>query len=64
MVIREYQNNAMKKGFRYNAEKGHFVCVQGENLEFQKLIYKRVTQKYYRLGPMLIIPLFTEITRK
>ena len=43
-AIREYQNNAIKKGFRYDAEKDHFVCMQGEYLEFQKLIYKRATQ--------------------
>lgn len=48
-AIREYQNNAMKNGFRYDAEKDHFVCMQGEYLEFQKLIYKRATQNYYRL---------------
>ncbi|NBH74264.1 IS1182 family transposase [Clostridiaceae bacterium] len=48
-AIREYQNNAIKKGFRYDAEKDHFVCMQGEYLEFQKLIYKRATQNYYRL---------------
>ena len=26
-AIREYQNNAMKKGFRYDVEKDHFVCM-------------------------------------
>ena len=39
----------MKKGFCYDAEKDCFVCMQGKNLEFQKLIYKRTTQNYYRL---------------
>lgn len=29
-------------------EKDRFVCMQGEYLEFQKLIYKRATQNYYR----------------
>lgn len=48
-AIREYQDNAMKKGFYYEAEKDCFVCMQGEYLEFQKLIYKRATQNYYRL---------------
>ena len=48
-AIREYPNNAMKKGFCYDAEKDCFVCMQGKNLEFQKLIYKRTTQNYYRL---------------
>ena len=47
--IREYQNNAMKKGFRYEEENDRFVCMQGEYLEFQKLIYKKATQNYYRL---------------
>lgn len=48
-AIREYQNNAMKKGFCYEAETDRFVCIQGEYLEFQKLIYKRATQNDYRL---------------
>ncbi len=48
-AIREYQNNAMKKGFCYEEETDRFVCRQGEYLEFQKLIYKKSTQNYYRL---------------
>ena len=48
-AIREYQNNAMKKGFHYDEEKDRFVCMQGKYLEFQKLIYKKSTQNYYRL---------------
>lgn len=48
-AIREYQNNAMKKGFCYEAETDRFVCMRGEYLEFQKLIYKRATQNDYRL---------------
>lgn len=47
-AIREYQNNAMKKGFCCDAEKDRFVCMHGKYLEFQKLIYKRSTQNYYR----------------
>lgn len=47
--IREYQNNALKKGFCYDGENDRFVCMQGEYLELQKLIYKRATQNYYRL---------------
>lgn len=39
-AIREYQNNAMKKGFCYEEETDRFVCRQGEYLAFQKLIYK------------------------
>ena len=46
---REYQNNAMRKGFCYEAENDRFVCMQGEYLEFRKLIYKKATQNYYRL---------------
>ena len=38
-AIREYQNNAMKKGFCYEEETDRFVCRQGEYLAFQKLIY-------------------------
>lgn len=48
-AIREYQNNAMKKGFHYDEEKDCFVCMQGKHIEFQKLIYKKSTQNYYRL---------------
>ena len=48
-AIREYQNNAMKKGFRYEEETDRFICMQGKYLEFHKLIYKRATQNYYRL---------------
>lgn len=48
-AIREYQNNAMKKGFCYEAETGCFKCRQGEYLIFQKLIYKKSTQKDYHL---------------
>lgn len=48
-AIREYQNNAMKKGFCYDAEKDCFVYKQGKYLEFQKPIYKKATQNYYRL---------------
>ena len=48
-AIREYQNNAMKKGFCYEEENDRFICMQGEYLEFKKLIYKKSTQNYYRL---------------
>lgn len=48
-AIREYQNNAMKKGFCYEEETDRFVCRQGEYLAFQKLVYKKSTQNYYRL---------------
>ena len=48
-AIREYQNNAMKKGFHYEEEKDFFVCIQRRQLEFYKLIYKKATQNYYRL---------------
>ena len=48
-AIREFQNNAMKKGFLYDEEKDSFVCTQGKHLEFQKSIYKKSTQNYYRL---------------
>ena len=48
-AIREYQNNAMKKGFCYDERNDRFICKQGKYLEFQKLIYKKSTQNYYRL---------------
>lgn len=48
-ATREYQNNAIKKGFRYEEEKDRFVCIEGAYLEFHKLVYKKATQNYYRL---------------
>ena len=39
----------MKKEFYYEEETDRFVCRQGEYLAFQKLIYKKSTQNYYRL---------------
>ena len=39
----------MKKGFFYEEETDRFVCRQGEYLAFQKLIYKKSTENYYRL---------------
>lgn len=48
-AIREYQNNTMKKGFQYDEEKDCFICMNGNQLEFKKLIYKKSTQNYYRL---------------
>lgn len=36
-VIREYQNNAMKKGFHYDEEKDCFICMQEKHLKFQRL---------------------------
>lgn len=48
-AIREYQNNAMKKGFCYDERTDRFICKQGKYLEFQKLTYKKSTQNYYRL---------------
>lgn len=48
-AIRKYQNNAMKKGFRYDEKNDRFICMKGQHLEFQKLIYKKSTQNYYRL---------------
>lgn len=48
-AIRKYQNNAMKKRFCYDEEKDCFLCKQGNCLKFQKLVYKKSTQNYYRL---------------
>ena len=48
-AIREYQNNAMKKGFLYDEQKDAFICRKGKYLQFQKLIYKKSSQNYYRL---------------
>ena len=48
-AVREYQNNAMKKGFLYDEKKDCFLCEKGKQLHFQKLSYKRNSQNYYRL---------------
>lgn len=40
-AIREYQNNAMKNGCRYEEERDHFVCIKGKRLGFHKLIYNK-----------------------
>ena len=48
-AVREYQNNAMKKGFLYDEQKDAFICRKGKYLQFQKLIYKKSSQNYYRL---------------
>ena len=39
----------MKKGFCYEAETDCFICRLGEYSAFQRLIYKKSTQNYYRL---------------
>ena len=48
-AIREYQNNALKKGFTYNQDKDCFVCENQKELNFQRLVLKRSTLYYYRL---------------
>ena len=48
-AIREYQNNAMKKGFLYDEQKDAYICRKGKYLQFQKLNYKKSSQNYYRL---------------
>ena len=48
-AIREYQNNALKKGFTYNQDKDCFVCENQKELNFQRLVFKRSTLNYYRL---------------
>lgn len=48
-AIRVYQNNALKKGFRYNSEKDLFLCGRDKELVFKRLVYKRSNQNYYRL---------------
>ncbi len=69
-AIWEYQNNAMKKGFCYEAEHERFVCVQGEYLEFQKLktvhVFPPVPQILAPSGsmPVPINHLFIGIIRK
>ena len=43
------QKDAMKKGFLYDEQKDAFICRKGKYLQFQKLIYKKSSQNYYRL---------------
>ena len=46
---RRLEEEVSLKGFCYEDETDRFVCRQGEYLAFQKLIYKKSTQNYYRL---------------
>ncbi len=46
---RELHNNALKKGFVYDADNDSFRCMKGKTLHFYRLTYKRNTQNYYRL---------------
>jgi len=48
-AIRVYQNNALKKGFRYCPETDGFLCEKEKLLTFQRIIYKKCTMNYYRL---------------
>ncbi|PWJ47973.1 transposase [Faecalicatena contorta] len=48
-AIRTYQNNALKKGFEYDAENDCFVCEKDQILAFEKLVYKKGSMNYYRL---------------
>lgn len=48
-AIRTYQNNALKKGFEYDAENDCFVCKKDQILAFEKLVYKKGSMNYYRL---------------
>lgn len=44
---REMHNNALKKGFDYDAKRDCFKCAKGKQLNFYRIIYKQ--QNYYRL---------------
>lgn len=46
--LRNFHNNPMKKRFVYNPDKDCFTCQCGKELSFQRLIYKRTVQNYYR----------------
>lgn len=48
-AIRVYQNNALKKGFRYDLEKDCFVCERGNHLNFNRIVFKKSSMNYYRL---------------
>lgn len=48
-AIREYQNNALKKGSTYNQDKDCFVCENQKELNFQRLVFKKSTLNYYRM---------------
>lgn len=51
--LRNFHNNPMKKGFTYNSDKDCFICLEGKELNFFKIIYKKNVQNYYRLYKIL-----------
>ena len=42
-------NNALKKGFTYDAETDSFVCMKEKRLHFYRITYKQYNQSYYRM---------------
>ncbi len=48
-AIREYHNNGLKKGFMYDEATDEFICQKGKSLKLRKLIYKKLSQNYYRM---------------
>lgn len=46
---RQMHNNALKKGFTYDTENDAFICMQGKELNFYRITYKRFNQSYYRI---------------
>jgi len=46
---REMHNNALKKGFTYDAENDSFLCMEGKRLNFYRITYKQSNHNYYRL---------------
>lgn len=44
-----FHNNALKKGFEYDAQNDCFVCCKGKSLNFERFVFKKCTLNYYRM---------------
>ncbi len=42
-------NNALKKGFNYDAKADSFICMKKKRLRFYRITYKQYNQGYYRI---------------
>ena len=42
-------NNALKKGFTYDAKADSFICMKEKRLRFYQITYKQYNQGYYRI---------------
>ena len=46
---KDYHNNPMKKGFAYDSRKDCFICRCNKALRFERIVYKKTNQNYYRI---------------